>query len=793
MAVEQPAAGDPLNAPSHSALHRVIAASVSATVQSIGVDDNSNVTLKNKTQSLQPTSPINNTPYAAIFDEATTNLITNPSFEVDTSGWSTYGSNSTITRITSDKYVGDACLQIAVTPATASSGAVTSSISTTVSKTYIFSFWAKGNAGSEAITASIVGSNSGATSTAYTLTTTWRRFFCIKTLNGSDTSCTIRVFTTNASAHTWFIDAVQFEQKDNTAYQDTFPTSYCDGSLGAGHSWSGTAHASTSSRVAGFHVLGPITSHSAKGFVIKTDGTIGASHIHLSPDLADLNTGNFGAGYQNNATLRTPFLIKGYVPLTAVLYGNSGGLVGIHNTANGPGLYVKSDTTTDGVLVVDGGSVTSGSLIAVYAPSDLSNFTGSFLAFADKSGAASYDFKRNAFKIGVANLNQYHYLQGLGAGSIASTSTTKTNTISSSGTTVTGSSTAFTTDYIVGDIIVASGQKRYITAIASNTSLTTHTAFNPVISAGTAHAKANAQYYPFFITMDVPGGDHEVLDFTGKVNSIFLASTERPKLLRQTESAGTGTISSSGTTVTGVGTSFTTELSVGDIIIADGQRLVVIAIASNTSLTTKTAASPAWSADNFTYINTTTSTQNPDITTSRNEANAPVPTADTDGVYYVMEQFKDTASKTTTSNTSEQSIFTTTPTIAGGRMGASGTLEINAFGTLAAAGATKTLTFRVKLGSTTILTTHAETIAETNAMNWVMKIIIQNTATNAQKTSFQFWPIRQNTSNSTAVDPIIDYETAAVDTTIDQTLDITAQYGTVSSTITKESIIAKIW
>jgi len=43
MAVEQPQSGDTLNSPDHAALHRVIAASTSANVQSIAVYDDSTV------------------------------------------------------------------------------------------------------------------------------------------------------------------------------------------------------------------------------------------------------------------------------------------------------------------------------------------------------------------------------------------------------------------------------------------------------------------------------------------------------------------------------------------------------------------------------------------------------------------------------------------------------------------------------------------------------------------------------------------------------------------------------
>ncbi|MBI4577910.1 MAG: right-handed parallel beta-helix repeat-containing protein [Planctomycetes bacterium] len=59
---------------------------------------------------------------------------------------------------------------------------------------------------------------------------------------------------------------------------------------------------------------------------------------------------------------------------------------------------------------------------------------------------------------------------------------------------------------------------------------------------------------------------------------------------------GTGTVSSSGTTVTGVGTRFLRELAVGDPIVAGGQTKTIATITDNTSLTTTVAFSPVLAA-----------------------------------------------------------------------------------------------------------------------------------------------------------------------------------------------------
>ncbi|WP_447974853.1 pilus assembly protein [Nitrospira sp. Kam-Ns4a] len=60
-------------------------------------------------------------------------------------------------------------------------------------------------------------------------------------------------------------------------------------------------------------------------------------------------------------------------------------------------------------------------------------------------------------------------------------------TISSSGTNVTGSGTSFTKQFKVGDSLVANGQTRTVSSIASDTSLTVSSAFPTNLAAGTAY------------------------------------------------------------------------------------------------------------------------------------------------------------------------------------------------------------------------------------------------------------------------------------------------------------------
>lgn len=64
--------------------------------------------------------------------------------------------------------------------------------------------------------------------------------------------------------------------------------------------------------------------------------------------------------------------------------------------------------------------------------------------------------------------------------------------------------------------------------------------------------------------------------------------------------SGTGTLSSSGTAITGAGTSLLTEAPAGTVIHAAGQHVVVASVTDDTHLTLVTAPSPALSGASFT-------------------------------------------------------------------------------------------------------------------------------------------------------------------------------------------------
>ena len=178
------------------------------------------------------------------------NLLSNPSLETNTTGWSAWA-GATLDRTSAHALVGGYALRITHVAST-TSGA-TASYSTATQGTYTASAYVR------SYVAADVGANvsilmrftySDASmedvSANHALTDSWTRIEATATTNAAKTLSSITLMLRDllaGAAHYTMVDAVQLENA-------SFATPYCDGSLGTGHSWSGTAHASTSSRTA---------------------------------------------------------------------------------------------------------------------------------------------------------------------------------------------------------------------------------------------------------------------------------------------------------------------------------------------------------------------------------------------------------------------------------------------------------------------------------------------------------------------------------------------------------------
>lgn len=141
----------------------------------------------------------------------TPNLITNPSFEVNTTGWSGLGSGA-IARVTTEQYHDDASLELT---ADASNEGAQFLYTFTAAQSYTLSLYLK--AGTSSITDVQIGyTNNGGTvvnclSGQIVVTTGWTRYTCTFTPSGTMTGSNIFVRRSTGNANKLYIDSVQLQ------------------------------------------------------------------------------------------------------------------------------------------------------------------------------------------------------------------------------------------------------------------------------------------------------------------------------------------------------------------------------------------------------------------------------------------------------------------------------------------------------------------------------------------------------------------------------------------------------
>jgi len=217
---------------------------------------------KNMSLSFQPNTLVTATAYAALFDETSTNYCTNPSFEVDTSGWTAAGTATISRDTTAGKFFwGAAAMKVAfgATPAT-TDGVVFANIAAAPGDLWTgTAFLLTDQAAGRDITFKVEFLNAGL-GVIQTNSWTWTiKNSYVRVLGGQDlpvaaapaNTAWVRwsfYYSAGAGPFNLWIDGAQFEKNAQ-------PTSYLDGDMGPSYSWSGTAHASTSSRTAGLHLV----------------------------------------------------------------------------------------------------------------------------------------------------------------------------------------------------------------------------------------------------------------------------------------------------------------------------------------------------------------------------------------------------------------------------------------------------------------------------------------------------------------------------------------------------------
>jgi hypothetical protein len=137
------------------------------------------------------------------------NLVSNPSFEVDTNGWAAIGAGTLLTRDTLQFQSGIASGKI-VTPGTISGeGARNSPGPSAIPMTsYTVTLWLKGEIGGEIVRISLWSSP---TATSFsnqnvTLTTVWQQFTITGVSLGTTSSIYLALLTTTPVAQTFYVD-----------------------------------------------------------------------------------------------------------------------------------------------------------------------------------------------------------------------------------------------------------------------------------------------------------------------------------------------------------------------------------------------------------------------------------------------------------------------------------------------------------------------------------------------------------------------------------------------------------
>jgi hypothetical protein len=192
-----------------------------------------------------------------------TNLVTNPNFETNTTGWSLQN-GSTITRTTSQFYSGVASVQI-TSSASNNNGIRTtlgSGVPVTVGQSYTFSAYAKCDTGTMTnAVVIIIWLNSGGSeisrisSSNATLTTSWQRLSITGTAPANTvTAALFTVRSTSTAGIIWYVDALLFEQSSSLLpyFDGTYADTYTGYTLTT-QSWTGTADASTSTATYGLN------------------------------------------------------------------------------------------------------------------------------------------------------------------------------------------------------------------------------------------------------------------------------------------------------------------------------------------------------------------------------------------------------------------------------------------------------------------------------------------------------------------------------------------------------------
>jgi hypothetical protein len=249
---------------------------------------------------------------------ARTNLITNPSFETGTTGWST-GADTTITQVGTVQYHGTKSLN--VSHPLGLGGRAIYAISLTSGAWYVYSLKFISNAGPGILYKISIANNVGVDQAAVSFRSTgrWQWVWVVHqaTATASHQLNIERVFE-DVLVSSFNIDGAQLEQISDGYY---VPTTYIDGDqkglvpnqFPPAYGWNGTPHASTSYRIGQTRAGGRIVRLKDLGFLVTAILGLGlAPPLHHALTFAQLD----GGQYQDTIKPPRQFSLAGRVAAT---------------------------------------------------------------------------------------------------------------------------------------------------------------------------------------------------------------------------------------------------------------------------------------------------------------------------------------------------------------------------------------------------------------------------------------------------------------------------------------------
>lgn len=179
--------------------------------------------------------------YTAYLPTAATNVATNPSLETGSTGWSA-SVGATFTRVVTKSRYGIYSAEFVDIDNAGAYGEYQQTTSST--GTYTVSAYARASGATPSIVMTVLDNGvSRGTSTVALTSARWTRVSLAGITLTATKDVEVRFSNSSGTSITIYVDALQIESGSTM-------TSYLDGDMGDGYAWSGTYHASTSTRAA---------------------------------------------------------------------------------------------------------------------------------------------------------------------------------------------------------------------------------------------------------------------------------------------------------------------------------------------------------------------------------------------------------------------------------------------------------------------------------------------------------------------------------------------------------------